>query len=65
MASWSRHPETLPLLAYPYGLALLEVEVAAEKAGYTAGLLVEGGWLTRGHDRPMALPRFNGAGWPL
>ena len=51
--------KALPVLAYPYGLSSPVVEAAAEKAGFTAGLLVEGGWMTRGHDRPMALPRFN------
>ena len=50
---------TLPVLAYPYGLCSPAVEEAAAQAGYCAGFLVEGGWLTGDCDRPLALPRFN------
>jgi peptidoglycan/xylan/chitin deacetylase (PgdA/CDA1 family) len=50
---------TLPVLAYPYGLCSPAVEEAAARAGYSAGLLVEGGWLAGDRERPFALPRFN------
>jgi peptidoglycan/xylan/chitin deacetylase (PgdA/CDA1 family) len=49
---------TLPLLAYPYGLCTPLVEQAARKAGYTAALLVDGGWLGAGGNR-FRVPRFN------
>jgi peptidoglycan/xylan/chitin deacetylase (PgdA/CDA1 family) len=49
---------TLPVLAYPYGLASPAVESAARHAGYTEALLVEGGWITPGGG-PWAIPRYN------
>ena len=49
---------SLALLAYPYGLSSPAVEVAAEAAGYSGGLLVEGGWLT-GREQRWRIPRFN------
>jgi peptidoglycan/xylan/chitin deacetylase (PgdA/CDA1 family) len=48
----------LPILAYPYGLTSPAVEIAAEQAGYTAALLVEGGWFTR-LSGPWRVPRYN------
>jgi peptidoglycan/xylan/chitin deacetylase (PgdA/CDA1 family) len=48
----------LSSMAYPYGLSSPAVETAAKLAGYEAGLLVEGGWLTRREAR-WQLPRFN------
>jgi peptidoglycan/xylan/chitin deacetylase (PgdA/CDA1 family) len=49
---------TLPILAYPYGLASPAVEAAAEQAGYEAGLLVDGGWFTEAAE-PWRIPRYN------
>lgn len=48
-----------PLLAYPYGITSAEVCAAATAAGYTAALLVTGGWMTRGGADPLRLPRLN------
>ena len=58
--AWLR-ATTVPMVsfvAYPYGLASPAVEVAAEEAGYAAGLLVEGGWLHR-KGSPWQIPRLN------
>jgi peptidoglycan/xylan/chitin deacetylase (PgdA/CDA1 family) len=49
----------VPILAYPYGLASRLVEEAAERVGYAAALLVEGGWLGTSVQRPWAVPRYN------
>jgi peptidoglycan/xylan/chitin deacetylase (PgdA/CDA1 family) len=48
----------LPVLAYPYGLCTPRVEQAARQAGYTAALLVDGGWLGPAVD-PFRVPRYN------
>jgi peptidoglycan/xylan/chitin deacetylase (PgdA/CDA1 family) len=50
---------TLPVLAYPYGLCSPAVETAARDAGYTAALLVEGGWFAPSTDGAWAIPRYN------
>ena len=50
---------TLTVLAYPYGLASPAVQQAAERAGYTAALLVEGGWMSPGAGHRWAIPRYN------
>jgi peptidoglycan/xylan/chitin deacetylase (PgdA/CDA1 family) len=50
----------VPFFSYPYGLSSPAVEAAAARSGYRAALRVDGGWMSRaGHDRPLALPRFN------
>lgn len=49
---------TLNILAYPYGLGGSAVATAARSAGYSAGLLVSGGWITSLED-PWRVPRFN------
>lgn len=49
----------VPILAYPYGLASKTVVSAAEQAGYTAALLVAGGWLGTRARHPWAIPRYN------
>lgn len=50
---------TIPVLAYPYGLGSPTVQQAVQRAGYTAALLVEGGWLASGTRDPWAIPRYN------
>lgn len=47
-----------PWLAYPYGLTNVQVEHAAERAGYSAGFLVDGAWAT-GRETPLRRPRLN------
>lgn len=54
-----RFANVLPIISYPYGLSSPEVERAAERAGYTAGLRIEGGWLPRGARNALALPRLD------
>ena len=56
-----RFPDrAIPWIAYPYGLSTSAVEVAAAAAGYTNGLLAEGGTFRReGARRPFAVPRVN------
>ena len=55
----ARFDNVLPVLSYPYGLASPAVERAAASAGYRAGLLVEGGWVSRRPRNPFAVPRLN------
>lgn len=47
------------VVAYPYGFFSPAVEAAAARAGYLAGLRVEGGWLPVAQERPWSLPRYN------
>ncbi len=49
----------IPVISYPYGLADARVQAAARAAGYTAGLMVSGGWTTRATLDPFAVPRLN------
>jgi peptidoglycan/xylan/chitin deacetylase (PgdA/CDA1 family) len=56
LGSW--HGATLPILAYPYGLRSAAVETAAARAGYSAALLIDGGWYTTEASR-WAIPRYN------
>ena len=49
---------TVKILAYPYGLCSPAVAEAAERAGYTEALLIEGGWFTKEAGR-WAVPRYN------
>jgi peptidoglycan/xylan/chitin deacetylase (PgdA/CDA1 family) len=46
-------------LAYPYGLTTPAVARAAENAGYSAALLVRGGWSEQPIPDRYAIPRFN------
>jgi peptidoglycan/xylan/chitin deacetylase (PgdA/CDA1 family) len=55
----ARFPRAEPWLAYPYGLSNASVEAAAARAGYTTGLLVEGGWLPPGAAGAYRVPRLN------
>ncbi|HMI56805.1 MAG TPA: polysaccharide deacetylase family protein [Gemmatimonadaceae bacterium] len=56
-----RFSNVLAAISYPYGLASAQVERAAADAGYTAGLRIEGGWMSRnGADaNAFALPRLD------
>jgi len=56
-----RFSNVLAAISYPYGLASAQVERAAASAGYTAGLRIEGGWMSRnGADaNAFALPRLD------
>jgi peptidoglycan/xylan/chitin deacetylase (PgdA/CDA1 family) len=49
----------VPMIAYPYGLTSAAVEAAVKAAGYGAGFLVSGGWLTDPLADRTAMPRFN------
>ena len=48
----------LPWIAYPYGLRSAASDDACRRAGYRAGLLVEGGWVPGVHQA-YQVPRFN------
>lgn len=48
-----------PILAYPYGVTSAAVCAATRAAGYTAALLVSGGWMTRDGADSLLLPRLN------
>lgn len=54
-----RFARVLDWLAYPYGLATPTVARAAEKAGYSAAVLVRGGWTGYPIADRYAIPRFN------
>jgi peptidoglycan/xylan/chitin deacetylase (PgdA/CDA1 family) len=56
-----RFSNVLAVISYPYGLASPQVERATAGAGYTAGLRIEGGWMTRdgGDANAFALPRLD------
>jgi len=56
-----RFSNVLAAISYPYGLASPVVERAAASAGYTAGLCIEGGWMSRadGGANAFALPRLD------
>jgi peptidoglycan/xylan/chitin deacetylase (PgdA/CDA1 family) len=54
-----RFTNVLPMISYPYGLSSPAVEQAAERAGYTAGFRIEGGWLPRVATNAFALPRLD------
>jgi peptidoglycan/xylan/chitin deacetylase (PgdA/CDA1 family) len=49
----------VPAISYPYGCANTMVWEAAETAGYIAGFMIDGGWVTKPHDTPYRLPRMN------
>lgn len=46
-------------LAYPYGLTTATVTARAAATGYSAGLLVEGGWFTGATGTNWDVPRYN------
>lgn len=50
--------QSLPWLAYPYGLESAAVRREVAKVGYVGALLVRGGWDTGESDR-FAIPRIN------
>ena len=55
-----RFANVLPVISYPYGLSSARVEGAARAAGYTAGLRIEGGWLSGNATQDaFALPRLD------
>lgn len=54
-----RFEHVLPVIAYPYGLSSPAVESVAAAAGYSAGVLVSGGWMPLRPRNPFALPRLN------
>jgi peptidoglycan/xylan/chitin deacetylase (PgdA/CDA1 family) len=55
-----RFTNVIPVISYPYGLGSPRVESAARAAGYTAGLRIDGGWLTGGKViDPFAVPRLD------
>ena len=56
-----RFSNVLAAISYPYGLASPQVEHATAEAGYTAGLRIEGGWMSRGgaEANAFALPRLD------
>ena len=60
-ARWlgERFASYLPWLAYPYGLHTPEVRGGAARAGYVAGLRVEGGWRARVGEDWFQVPRLN------
>jgi peptidoglycan/xylan/chitin deacetylase (PgdA/CDA1 family) len=55
----SRFDAVVPLLAYPYGQLSETVAEVAGRAGYSAGLLIAGGWLRRDRRDPMRVPRVD------
>ncbi|MDQ2766216.1 MAG: polysaccharide deacetylase family protein [Gemmatimonadota bacterium] len=56
-----RFSNVLAAISYPYGLASPMVERAASAAGYTAGLRIDGGWMSRNGAgaNAFALPRLD------
>jgi peptidoglycan/xylan/chitin deacetylase (PgdA/CDA1 family) len=46
-------------VSYPYGLSDARVAEVAGSVGYTAGLRIEGGWLTRRDSDRFSFPRLN------
>jgi peptidoglycan/xylan/chitin deacetylase (PgdA/CDA1 family) len=60
-AQWlsERFNRVIPWISYPYGSSSPAVESAAEQAGYEAGLLVTGGWISRNRVSRFAIPRLN------
>jgi peptidoglycan/xylan/chitin deacetylase (PgdA/CDA1 family) len=54
-----RFASVLDWLSYPYGLTTPAVALAAQDAGYSAALLVRGGWTKDSIADRYAIPRFN------
>jgi peptidoglycan/xylan/chitin deacetylase (PgdA/CDA1 family) len=55
-----RFTNVLPVISYPYGLSSPRVESATRDAGYTAGLRIDGGWLSgTAATNPFAVPRLD------
>ncbi|MEP7064404.1 MAG: polysaccharide deacetylase family protein [Gemmatimonadota bacterium] len=55
-----RFTNVLPVISYPYGLSSPKVESASRAAGYSAGLMIDGGWLAGGATQnAFAVPRLD------
>jgi len=55
-----RFTNVLPVISYPYGLSSTGVERVARATGYTHGLRIEGGWISRGTlGNAFAVPRLD------
>src|SRR6185369_6348183 len=54
-----RYQNVLPVLAYPYGLSAANVETAAQRAGYRAGLRLGDPWETWSLTDIFRVPRLN------
>ena len=55
-----RFADTLPVLAYPYGLHSAAVMASVARTGFSHALRVDGGWMAHDADVPAhAIPRFN------
>jgi peptidoglycan/xylan/chitin deacetylase (PgdA/CDA1 family) len=50
---------TIPVISYPYGRADDRVWHAAREAGYRAGVMIDGGWLTGTGGNRFGVPRLN------
>ncbi len=50
---------TVAMLSYPYGRATPLVWDAMREAGYDAGFMIDGGWVTRSLRNRYAIPRLN------
>jgi len=59
--SWlrERFPSARPWIAYPYGITTPLVARAAERAGYTLGFRVSGGWVAGPAGNGLDLPRLS------
>jgi peptidoglycan/xylan/chitin deacetylase (PgdA/CDA1 family) len=55
----ARFSMVVPWLSYPYGLFNPSVQRAAERAGYSGALRIDGGWIPRPCLLPFAMPRMN------
>ena len=55
----ARFPNSVPWLAYPYGLFTDSVQRAAERAGYSGAFRIDGGWIPRSMRPGYAIPRLN------
>jgi peptidoglycan/xylan/chitin deacetylase (PgdA/CDA1 family) len=59
--SWlrERFASARPWIAYPYGITTPLVAQAAERAGYTLGFRVSGGWVRPPTGNGLDLPRWS------
>ena len=60
-AHWlrERFDSYMPFVAYPYGLHSPEVRQGSSRAGYVAGLRIDGGWMPRDGTDQFRVPRLN------